>query len=548
MPWEPLEDQVGGLLMFGFEGTTPDELPLDLIAQAGGVILFRRNIQSAKQVRELTDAIRSVPRPDGHAPLIAIDQEGGCVSRLAGIGTTTPAAMALGAAADVALTESMYRLVGVELSALGLSIDLAPVADLNDNSENPVIGTRSFGDDPEAVGRHVQAAIRGLRSAGIAATAKHFPGHGDTVIDSHLDLPRIASSPTRLREHELVPFTRAIAERVDLIMTAHIVYAALEAEATPATLSRAILSGLLREELRFDGVVCTDCMEMNAIAARFTPQEAVVRAVAAGADLVLFSHTPDKVRKAQAALAAAVRDGTLSAERVRTSLERIGSLRTRLRKAAEASDQSATFLDVVGGQSHEQAALSAARRAITLVRDPAGLMPLRVGPEDKVLVVQFAGPGASAVEDSAPTAQAAKPGQDKAPRLQYATVIGRTLARGPARVHEQVRSLDPAGHEYKQLLMAAGTANAVVAVTSRATQHPMQARAVADLALIGKRVIVVAGREPYDADVLPPEMTVIASFGEDAHAMRAAGEVILGEGAARGTLPVRLASAASELR
>ncbi len=523
--------------MFGFGGTKTEDIPTDLVARSAGVILFRRNIESVGQLRTLTDAIRSASRPGDPAPLIAIDQEGGPVSRLARIGTTTPSAMALGAAGDVAVTESMYRLIGDELTALGISVDLAPVADVNNNPDNPVVGTRSFGDDPRAVAGHVRSAIRALRSAGVAATAKHFPGHGDTTIDSHVDLPSIPHDLGRMRSLELIPFAAAVAEKVEVVMTAHILFPAVETAGHPATLSRAILTDLLRGELGFEGVICTDCMEMSAIAERFTPEDAAVQAIAAGADLVLFSHTVDKVRAAQAGVSKALADGRLDLEQVQRSLQRVRALRARLTAQTSRSPSTDRALHSVGSDAHQAAALDAARRAITYIRDPKGFLPLALGKGDKILVVQFAGDAATSVEDPARA--------DSAPRGRYVTAIGRALAQGPARVHEQVRSLDPAGHEYKQLLMAAGTANAIVAVTSRAKQHPLQARAVADLAMIGKRVVVVAGREPYDADVLPPEMTVIASFGEDPHAMRAAADVVVGAAVARGTLPVRLATAAS---
>jgi len=527
--------RAGELFVFGFEGTKADDVPAELIARSAGVILFRRNIESTGQLGMLTSAIRSASRPGGLAPLVAIDQEGGTVSRLAGIGTTTPSAMALGAVGDVSVTESMYRLIGDELTALGVNVDLAPVADVNNNPDNPVVGTRSFGDDPHAVARHVRAGIRGLRKAAVAATAKHFPGHGDTTIDSHVDLPSIPHDLGRMRDLELIPFAAAVAEKVDVIMTAHVLFPAVERAGVPATLSRPILTGLLRDEMGFDGVICSDCMEMSAIAERFTPAEAAVRSVAAGADLVLFSHTVEALRAAQAAVTAAVADGRLAPDQVRRSLERVRALRERLasRPRPPISDERA--LQSVGSEAHHNAALDAARRSITFIRDPKGVLPLALGAGEKVLVVQFAGAAGSGVEDP----------EGGAPHGRYVTVIGRALAAGPARVHEQVRSLDPAGHEYKQLLMAAGTANAIVAVTSRAKQHPLQARAVADLAMLGKRMVVIAGREPYDADVLPPEVTVLASFGEDANAMRAAADVVLGAMVARGTLPVRLASAAS---
>lgn len=511
--------------MFGFEGTSPQDVPWDLAAEAGGVILFRRNIKDARQVRALTDALRSTARDGQSPPLVALDQEGGTVSRLAQIGTTTPSAMALGAVRDPSATESMYRLIGEELDALGFTVDLAPVADVNNNPDNPVIGLRSFGDDPHAVSLNVRAAIRGLRSASLAATAKHFPGHGDTTVDSHFGLPSIEHDLSRMRALELVPFMAAIAENVDAIMTAHSLFPAIETNATPATLSRRILSDLLRDELHFEGVVMTDCMEMQAIEAHHPPEDAAVDAVAAGADLVLFSHTPDKVRRARQALHDAVLTGRLSAERVQRSLDRVADLRMRLARTV-----APRRLDVVGSEDHRQAALAVARRAVTLVRDPKRVLPLRLSKAERMLVIEFAGNVASGVED---------------PDRSRKTVIGPALAQSDARLHEQIRSLDPAGHEYKQLLMASGAAQVVVAVTWRANQHPLQVRALADLAMLGKRVVVVAGREPYDAEVLPPELTVVASYGEDPNAMQAAAEVILGITAPSGKLPVALRSPAS---
>jgi beta-N-acetylhexosaminidase len=515
-----LAERSGELLLFGFEGTTERDIPLDLVARASGVILFRRNIQDARQLRALTDAIRQLGSFEHGPPLIAIDQEGGSVSRLAQVGTTTPSAMALGAVRDPLAAQSMYRIIGDELSALGCSVDFAPVADLNSNPRNPVIGLRSFGDDPDAVGLYVRAAIRGLHGAGVAATAKHFPGHGDTTVDSHFGLPSIAHDLSRVRSVELAPFAAAIREHVDLIMSAHAVFPAIEPD-KPATLSRDVLTGLLREELGFEGVIVTDCLEMDAIAAQHAPEEAAVAAVAAGADLVLFSHTPDKARAACHALRDAITDGRIPAPAVSRSLARIEQLRRRMAAGAPA-------LENVGSAAHQEAALAVARRAVTVIRDPKEMLPLRLGKAERMLVVEFAGARASGVEDGAAT-----------PRASLAP----WLRASGARIHEQIRSLDPAGHEYKQLLMASGTAAAVVVLLSRASQHPLQARAVADLAMLGKRMVAIAGREPYDASMLPPELTVIASFGEDPHAMQAAAEVILGRISAQGTLPVTVAPA-----
>ena len=521
-----LADRVGGLLMVGFDGTSATDAPADLIAVCAGVILFRRNLVDAAQIARLTAQLQGLAGGAGaHNLLMCIDQEGGTVSRLSGFGTTTPSAMALGAADDERLTERMYRIIGDELAALGLNLDFAPVADVNNNPLNPVIGIRSFGEDPAFVGRHVKAAIRGLHGAGVGATAKHFPGHGDTQTDSHHDLPVIGHAMERLRAVELPPFRAAAEGGVEAIMTAHVAFPALEPD-LPATLSRSVLTRLLREELRFEGVICTDCMEMDAIAKRFLPDVAVVMAVEAGADLVLFSHDREKAAQALAGLRAAVLAGRLKIEQVERSLGRVDALRERL---ASRSGSPRPPLDVVGSAQHRRAAREASARAVTLVRDPRGVLPLDLQAGGRILVVNFAGDAATPVEDSG--------------RKQ--TAFGKALARGAARVQEQLRSLDPAGHEFKQLLMAAGSASAIVAVTRRATQHPLQARAAADLASFGKPYVAVAAREPYDADVLPAEAAVLCTYGDDEAAQEAAAAVILGEAKPMGRLPVRLEATAS---
>ncbi|MBC5827532.1 MAG: hypothetical protein GIW99_07630 [Candidatus Eremiobacteraeota bacterium] len=514
-----LADRAGGLLMVGFDGTTSQDAPLEFVEGIAGAILFKRNLRDARQTLDLTEALQAAGRAGGARPLlIAIDQEGGSVSRLSAFGTTTPSAMALGAAGDPALTELVYRAVGTELRALGVNFDFAPVADINSDPANPVIGVRSFGDDPEAVALHVAAAVRGLRSARVAATAKHFPGHGDTKVDSHLDLPVLQHDLARLLSREAVPFRAAAAAGVEAIMTAHISFPEVEASGLPATMSPAILTGLLRQQLGYRGVICTDCMEMSAVAARYGAGEAACAAVSAGADLVLFSHSGTLAREAVNGLRAAIFEGRLDADQIELSLSRIEALRDHLGAFASGD------LDQVGSSYHRRVAIEAALRCVTCVRDPQRVLPLRCAHGDRILVVQFVGDAMSPVEGS----------------RAAGTSLGKRLESKAARVHEQFRSLDPAGHEYKQLLMAAGTATAVVAVTRRAAQHPLQARAVADLAMLGKPLVVVAAREPYDACRVPPEVTVLAAYGDDDVTMEAVAEFLLGPAKPVGRLPVRL--------
>ncbi len=517
-----LADRVGGMLMIGFDGTTIHEAPADLIADLGGAILFQRNLQDAVQSRALVEGLQAARRSGAPPLLIAIDEEGGSVSRLRRFGTPKPSAMLLGAADDPALTESVYAMSGEELALLGINLNLAPVADVNSERHNPVIGIRSFGSQPEAVARHVAAAIRGLRRSGIASTAKHFPGHGDTAVDSHIDLPVVVRDLAHLRAVELTPFRAAIEAGVDAVMTAHIVFQALDLSGLPATLSRAVVTGLLREELGFDGVICSDCMQMNAVAARSSAGELAVKAVGAGADLLLFSSGTADAIAARAALRAAVLDATLDARQIERSLARLDALRNAARRAAP----DAAALEQIGSPAHRSQARDAALRGLTLVRDPNELIPLRAKNGERVLVVHFSG-DANAAHGGGHTE----------------TTLGAALNAGPARIQEQVRGIDPAGHEYKQLLMAAGAAAVVICVAYRAASHPLQARAIADLALIGKPVIVVMAREPYDIDVLPPEASVIAAYGDDDCTMSAVADVLLGRTQAGGRLPVPYADA-----
>lgn len=514
-----LADRLGGLILAGFSGTRAADAPVDFLKTLAGVILFTRNLESAPQAAALIADLQSAAEADGAQRLIvSIDEEGGIVSRIAPFGTQMPSAMALGAALDPAVTRRAYGIIGDELAALGVTLDFAPVADVNSNRQNPVIGVRSFGDDAAAVAERVRAAILGLHDAGVGATAKHFPGHGDASVDSHGDLPVIDRDLARLQQVELVPFRAAVDASVDAIMTAHIAIPAVDASGLPATLSRIMLTDILRHELEYEGVICTDCMQMQAIAATKTAGDAAVMAVGAGADLVAFSSSVESAREAVAALGSALANGRLDPAQVEQSLARVAALR------AKAQRRTATGLESVGGEPHRTAALEVARKTVTIVRDPQSLLPLRLQPSQRIFLVQFAGAAGTPVESTG----------------KQSTRFGKLLAQAPVRVQEQLRSLDPAGHEYKQLLMAAGSGDAIVAVTRRAWSHPLQARAVADLALAGKPLIVIVAREPYDGDFAPPDAAVIATYGDDDASMEAAADILLGTYLAAGRLPVTL--------
>ncbi len=281
----------------------------------GGITLFAYNVRDPEQLATLTARLRGAG-----GLLVSIDEEGGDVTRLeAGSGSSYPGNFALGRVDDPALTADVAAAIAGELAAVGVNMNLAPVADVNSNPLNPVIGVRSFGADPELVARHVEAFVAGTQRQGVAACAKHFPGHGDTAVDSHLDLPVVEGE----LETALLPFRAGIAAGVRAVMTGHLLVRALDDQ--PATLSRRILTGLLRDELGFEGLVVTDALEMRAISAGAGVEEGAVRALAAGADLLCLGHDlhEDAVEAVLRAIVAAVRDGRLPPERLEEAAGRV---------------------------------------------------------------------------------------------------------------------------------------------------------------------------------------------------------------------------------
>ncbi len=340
-----LAEKIGQMLCLGWRG---DDSLLNVNAQAracvrdlkaGGLIVMGRNVQAAQttpvppinvpRVRAMLDELQGF----ADVPLlVATDQEGGRVARLRGVPFTFfPAARVVGQAGDVSLAREAARIAGAELAQAGINFNFAPVADVDSNLANPVIGDRAFGSDAKVVAQFVAAQVEGYQaSGGVLACAKHFPGHGDTAVDSHLDLPTLLFSLDEMAARELVPFRAAIAAGVAAIMTAHILFPAVDPFGLPATMSRAILTDLLRGTLGFDGLIVTDCLEMKAVSDRWGTPRAAVLAALAGADVLLVCHTWERQKATRDALLDAAERGELPLARVDEAVGRILAAKRRV--------------------------------------------------------------------------------------------------------------------------------------------------------------------------------------------------------------------------
>ena len=504
-----IEEKVGQLIMVGFEGTQANATIETHIRErfVGGVVLFSRNIETPQQTAELTNQLQQLAQTTTRQfPLfIGIDQEGGWVIRLREGATVLPGNMALGATDSTALAERAGEITAVELAAVGVNLNFAPVVDVNNNPQNPVIDRRSFGESSELVSRLGVAYIRGLQHNGVLATAKHFPGHGDTTVDSHFDLPTVNHDRERIRTLELQPFRAAIDADVAAIMTAHIIYPAFDPD-RPATLSPAILTDLLRKELGFEGLLITDDMEMKAIDDRYRSGEAAVMAVEAGADIVMVLWSPTKQIEVFEALLSAVKSGRISQARLDQSVERI-------LKSKEAAFNR-RFVDpdavgeTVGTDAHQQLAETIASQAITVVRNRDNLLPLKLEPETSVLILSAS-----------------------------LTLFESFKARHPNTFEASIPDKLETENILPQLIPQAENADVVIA----GIMNSEQAAFIQQVSLgTTTPVIVIALGSPYTLRGCPAASASLATYDIHAASVSAAVEVIIGAREAKGKLPVQL--------
>jgi beta-N-acetylhexosaminidase len=521
------------VLQPGFVGTTPPAwLRRRLANGLGGVTLFSRNIVDPAQVAALTAALRA-ENPD---VVVAVDEEAGDVTRLESrTGSSRPGNLALGAVDDPELTEAVARDLGHELAAVGVTLNYAPDADVNSNADNPVIGVRSFGADPALVARHTAAWVRGLQSAGVAACAKHFPGHGNTSVDSHHAAPMIEASRDELFAVELRPFQAAVEAGVRSIMSAHLFVPAIDPD-FPATLSRRLLTDLVRDELGFDGVIVTDGIEMAAVARPYGLAGAAVRALVAGADVICVGGETADEQTAIAlrdAIVDAVATGTLAEERLAEAADRVRKLARwtaanlpvqnpqRVVTAPLTTMNGCANSAVAGNGNangngngnghHAGLGLAAARRAVRVSADAGtpALLPLASAPH----VVEFVAPGNMAIAPETPWGVAEPLG---------GLLPGTTTVRLTAADISTAGKLDAV--HLDEVALAPATGRPLVVVVRDAHRHPWMTEALRILLQARPDAIVVEMGVP----AIRSGHVYLATYGASRANGLAAAEVLAG--------------------
>ncbi|MBP2627529.1 MAG: beta-glucosidase-related glycosidase and D-alanyl-D-alanine dipeptidase [Firmicutes bacterium] len=545
-----LEEKVGQLFMEAFrqengkDVTTATQAVKDEIKRyhLGGVILFSENFADIEQTVNLN---RNLQQAAGPIPLfIAADQEGGRVNRFR-FGTNLPGNMALGASGSVDNAYIAGNILGKELAVLGLNLNLAPVLDINSNQDNPVIGIRSFGADGQAVTKMGTAYIQGLHAGDVMAAVKHFPGHGDTSVDSHLELPICLYDESRLRELEMQPFRENLLN-TDMVMAAHVAFPALDDTKVmskkdgqpvflPATLSHKILTNLLRENYGYDGVIITDAMEMKAITEHFGSEKAVVGAIQAGADILLMpSHLP----KAYAAVIEAVKTGVISEERLNQSVKRI--LRLKHQRITPNKFPSSVQLtagqSIVGSKEYKDQEYIMAREAVTLLKNEDFVLPLKLKPGGRLVLAIPRSELLNAMQQAALTQLILSGYKDnKVNAMLYDNLDKLTTV--------QKTVIDEA--DYVILATYSSTLDSRTPGQTAAASFANALTQYANLAK--KKIVVIAMGTPYDILYLQGAKAYLAVYGSSTANIQAGMAAIFGSLNPSGKLPVPIQSQGNNL-
>ena len=537
-----LEEKIGQLFVqhvYGSDAETADErnvplygvgTPAEVVRKyhLGGICYFAwtDSVEDPDQITALSNGLQRAAlgrRGGGRSPrvplTISVDQEQGPVTRIGPPATQFPGSMALGAGRSSRDARRAAAITGRELHAMGISMDFAPVCDVNVNPLNPVIGTRSFSSDPTLAATLASAQVEGYQRDGrVSSAAKHFPGHGDTDTDSHVGFPVITHSREEWERLDAPPFKAAIRSGIDMIMTAHLSMPALDDSGDPATLSEAVVTGLLREELGFEGVVITDSLRMDGVREEYGDGEVAVRALTAGVDQLLMTPAMDE---ALAAVRTAVEDGTISRRSLDDKVRRVLTVKYRRGLVDRPYADPDEVDSVVGTRRHLAVADDVTDRTTTLVKDDASAVPL--DPDGSSVLLT--GYGSETLK-----------------------ALAAALTDAGARTSTEVTGEAPSDDDIAAAVAAAKKADTVVVTTMKAgdtatDEQGGQAKLVKQLLKTDATVIVLAVRDPYDINQFTDAPTYLATYVDNAVAMEAAARVLLGEVAPQGKLPVDIPEA-----
>ncbi|EGN94844.1 glycoside hydrolase family 3 protein [Serpula lacrymans var. lacrymans S7.3] len=548
---EEIKRRIGQHFVFGFHGHELSEDVKILIRDyhVGNIILMKRNVQSVKQVHGLVQQLQQLAKDSGQSTplMIGIDQENGLVSAFSSTakyvaGTQFPGAMALAATGSPSIAEKCSAASGREMHLAGINWAYSPVADVNSDPRNPVIGVRSFGDDPEEVGQYAKAVSRGLTSAGVAPSAKHFPGHGDTHVDSHLALPVIKKSKADILKTELAPFRALVADNIATVMTGHMALPLVTGDDTPCSLSKAITTDLLRDEMGYTGVIVTDCLEMDAVAEKYGSQKGAVMSLQAGADVVMICHTMERQRGAVEEAYQAVANGTLSLDSLKVSEDRISALKSEFAGTwdhvlnQEFDEQTLAALTI------ENAELSSSSysASVALIRGP---VPQILGLDGDILLFTPEMESLNKAVDDAEGVLRNSTGQVRNTAGPHFLAFAQSIARRKSSQHIVYSSLAASSGELPpEVATVLPGISAVIFATRNADRSRWQLdylRKLRENVLPFVPAVLLATCAPYDLmkdeDI---KMAYLATFEYTPAALEAATAVIFGEKEAKGRVPV----------
>eukprot|EP00833_Pecoramyces_ruminatium_P011443 jgi/Orpsp1_1/1185475/evm.model.c7180000093933.1 len=512
-----LEEKVGQLLIIGFNEPVLSNDVRKMIHEYkfGNFILFSRNIKNLEQLEKLTRDIHTeVIKETGIMPFIAIDQEGGTVVRIMEDVTYYPGSMTL-AASKLENANIIGHMMGKHLMALGINVNFAPSLDINNNPKNPIIGVRSYSDNPDTVGQFGISVIKGMQEEGLIATAKHFPGHGDVEMDSHLDLPVLPFDKKRLYEMELKPFNKAINNGVKNIMSAHILFKAIDNE-NPATLSKKILQGILRDELKYDGLITSDCMEMNAISEGITTPVGVVKGLAAGIDLACVCHTKERQINSIKMIKQAIMNQSISMEEIDKKLERILKYKTQVYSSMDQKFfNNRTSLDIFKNNSQAKIIQNIVDSSLSHVSGKA-VMELK----GKILLYGCKFSTSNSAEN-----------------IEESISIFDIL-------NKEIPSIDTIEYkedEYsKELIEKSSKYDTVIFISYNAFSNTFQAKMINELYDCCSNFYVISIRNPYDYLSLEKNINYYTLYESTPNSIRSIVKFLKGEINATGKLPIKL--------